>query len=339
MAIASVHVAAFLNLKAAGAIVDVRSPAEFSHAHIPGAVNIPLFSDEVRAEIGTLYTKVGKTEAVARGFADLNGRLETFRRDLLSYVANGALRVHCWRGGMRSQSVAWLLDRSGVTTYLLEGGYKSYRNYVLNQLAQPHSLYVLAGMTGAGKTDILLALQKLGEQVVDLEGLAHHKGSAFGALGEERQPSTEQFENTLAQQLGALSSNRPIWIEDESKNIGKVLIPAAWFEQMSTAQRFIIETDTNARLRRLVRVYTNYPAQELVDCIERIRKRLGGDKATRCIQLIREGELSTAIELVLGYYDKQYRYGLTEKCSQSLEVSPVSENPDEVALQLLKLVK
>jgi len=339
MPIQRVSVSAFLNLKEAGSIVDVRSPAEYNHAHIPGAINVPLFSDEVRAEIGTLYTKVGKEQAIARGFEDLNGRLESFRREVLSYTSNGAVRIHCWRGGMRSESVAWLVERSGVIPYLLEGGYKGYRHSVLTQFAQPYELLVLSGMTGAGKTDILLELRELGEQVIDLEGLAHHKGSAFGWLGETAQPSTEQFENELAYQLRLFSPKQRIWVEDESKNIGKVLIPGAWYEQMIYAPRVVLETDPQARLNRLLRVYTCYPTEELVVCVEKIRKRLGGDKANECIQQIRKGNLSGAIELVLAYYDKQYRYGLAAKGTHNQSIKPISEHPREIAQQILRQLK
>ena len=339
MAILRVSPEAFLNLQEAGSIVDVRSPSEYIHAHIPGAINVPLFSDAVRAEIGTLYTKVGREQAIARGFKDLNGRLESLRNTLLSQAASGAVRIHCWRGGMRSESVAWLVERSGYVPYLLEGGYKNYRHSVLSQFAQPYELLVLSGMTGAGKAEVLLELQKLGEQVIDLEGLAHHKGSAFGWLGEEPQPSTEQFENELAYQLRALSPKRRLWLEDESKNIGKVLIPTGLYKQMSCAPRIVLETEPQARLERLLRVYTHYAPEELVACVEKIRKRLGGDKANECIQLILTGALAPAIELVLAYYDKQYRYGITSKNTEYQIIRPESSVPREIALQLLDALK
>ena len=339
MSVLRIGLSAFLNLREAGHIVDVRSPSEYAHAHIPAAINVPLFSDEIRAEIGTLYNKVGKQRAVARGFEDLNNRLETFRREVLSYVSQGAVRLYCWRGGMRSESVAWLVERSGYTSYILEGGYKNYRNGVLAQFAQPYELCILAGMTGTGKTEILLELQKLGEQVIDLEGLAHHKGSAFGGLGELPQPSTEQFENELAQQLRTLSTRRRLWLEDESKNIGKVLIPKAWYEQMLLAPRMVLEADHQTRLNRLLRIYTDYPSDELIACVEKIRKRLGCDNTNECIRQIRKGNLSYAIELVLAYYDKQYRYGLMSIKSRHQIIKPKSVSPSEIAIQILEQLK
>ncbi len=334
-----VSVSAFLNLQGAGRIVDVRSPAEYSHAHIPDAINIPLFSDAVRAEIGTLYTQVSREAAIARGFEDLNGRLDSLRTEVLSHAVHGAVRLHCWRGGMRSESVAWLVAQSGITPYVLDGGYKSYRNEVLARFAQPYSLIILAGMTGAGKTEVLAELQKLGEQVVDLEGLAHHKGSAFGWLGESAQPSTEQFENELALLLQTCSPQKRLWLEDESKNIGKVLIPNAWYEQMSAAPRVVLETDPQARLERLLRLYANYPPEELITCVEKIRKRLGGDNANECIRNIREGELARAVESVLAYYDKRYRYSLTSARTRLLTIKPISTDPREVAEQILSQLK
>ena len=335
MAILRVGVEAFLNLREAGMIVDVRSPKEFAHAHIPGAVNIPLFSDDERADIGTLYTRVSREAAISRGFEYLNGRLEELRRSLLQTARHGAVRLHCWRGGMRSESVAWLVERSGVSVYLLEGGYKAYRSYVLERFASPMQLLVLAGMTGAGKTEVLTELAALGEQVIDLEALAHHKGSAFGGLGELPQPSTEQFENDLLAALRPLSSQKRLWLEDESRNIGRVLLPATFFSQMTAAPRVVLETPFSDRVARLTRIYTSHSPEELVSCIEKIRKRLGGDNANECIALIRHGDLRTAVERVLHYYDKRYGYGLQTASQILCRIVPSDAAPRAVAEQLL----
>lgn len=335
MAVIRVGVEAFLNLTGAGTVVDVRSPSEFLHAHIPGAVNVPLFSDAERADIGTLYTRVSREAAITRGFEYLNGRLESLRQALLRTARCGAVRLHCWRGGMRSESVAWLAERSGLTAYLLDGGYKAFRTYALERFSCPVPIIVLAGMTGAGKTEVLAELALLGEQVIDLEALAHHKGSAFGWLGELPQPSTEQFENELVCALRRLAPHRRLWLEDESRNIGRVLLPATFFEQMTAAPRVVLETPFTERCERLTRIYAQHPAEDLVVCIEKIRKRLGGDNANECIALIRGGALREAVERVLLYYDKRYAYGIESKSQILCRLTPSSPAPREVAQELL----
>ncbi len=335
MPVVRVSVATFLNLRNAGNIIDVRSPKEFAHAHIPEAVNLPLFSDAVRAEIGTLYTRVGRDAAITRGFEDLSGRLENYRKALLENTKEGILRIHCWRGGMRSECVAWLAERSGCTVYLLEGGYKSFRNYVLQTFEEQRNIVILAGMTGAGKTEVLQAMLSMGVYMVDLEGLAHHKGSAFGTIGETPQPSTEQFENELALNLRAIPSQEPLWLEDESKNIGKVLIPIPLFNQMLRAPRIQLETDEEKRLDRLYRIYTHCLPEELIECVEKIRKRLGTEKANECIEFIRNGELRSAISCVLSYYDKQYRHGLATHPTPLLTIIPKTTDVHAIARQIL----
>lgn len=339
MTVLRVRVSAFLNLKLAGAIVDVRSPSEFTHAHIPRAVNIPLFDDALRAEIGTLYTQRGTAVAIARGFEVLDGRLEALRRQLLAHSSHGALRIYCWRGGMRSESVAWLAERSGLEVYLLDGGYKAFRNYVLSCFAVPRKLQILAGLTGVGKTEVLYELSRLGEQVIDLESLAHHKGSAFGWLGEKPQPTTEQFENELALKLTSCVSSQRLWLEDESKNIGRVLIPNALFMQMYTAPRLILQTSVAERIERLARMYAQSSAEDLIRCVEKIRRRLGGDRANRCIEQIRLGELRGAIATVLEYYDKQYTYSIDEKNTRSRVVSGENKSVSSIARDMLAILK
>ncbi len=339
MTVLRVRVSAFLNLKLAGAIVDVRSPSEFAHAHIPGAVNIPLFDDALRAEIGTLYTQRGAAAAINRGFEALDGRLDTLRKQLLANASHGALRVHCWRGGMRSESVAWLAERSGLEVYLLDGGYKAFRNYVLSCFAVPRKLQILAGLTGVGKTEVLNELSNLGEQVIDLEALAHHKGSAFGWLGEKPQPTTEQFENELALKLTSCVSSQRLWLEDESKNIGKVLIPNALFMQMHNAPRLILQTSVAERIERLERMYAQSSAEDLIRCVEKIRRRLGGDRANRCIEQIGGGELRTAICTVLDYYDKQYHYSIDDKNMRLQVLNTENKSASEVALDILAILK
>ncbi len=218
-------------------LVDVRTPSEFAKGHIPGAVNIPLFSDEDRARIGTTYKQENPEQAFDLGLELLGPKLAQLVRQFRESAAEDELVVHCWRGGMRSQSVASLLQMSGMKVSFLSGGYKAYRQWVTGTLAKPCRLLVLGGYTGSGKTMLLHRLREAGEQVIDLEGLAKHKGSAFGNLDDHEQPSNEQFENALAGQLQQIDPERIVWVEDESRMVGRVFLRDEWFGQMQQAHR------------------------------------------------------------------------------------------------------
>jgi len=257
-------------------ILDVRSPGEFSHGHITGAINLPLFDDAERAEIGTLYKQESREAAIERGLAIVGPKMAGFVQQAKALTEGRHLRIHCWRGGMRSESMAWLMQTAGFTVSTLEGGYKAYRRHILAQLGRPFQLLILGGKTGSGKTDILKALARLGEQVIDLEGLAHHKGSAFGALGQPPQPSSEMFDNQLFDVLSSLDSSQRIWVEDESHNIGKVHISQPFWQQMKCAPVIAIEVPQGARVDRLVREYADAPDEQLAESLLRIKKRLGG---------------------------------------------------------------
>src|SRR3989339_1355584 len=191
-----ISVAEFLKRGNSLPIIDVRSPGEYEHAHIPGALALPLFSNEERAEVGTIYKQRGRVQAVQKGLEFVGPKLKDFTKFALK-LNSDELLIHCWRGGMRSSAMAWLLETVGINCSLLKDGYKAYRNHVLESFDLPYKILLLGGYTGSGKTEILSALKEAGEQVVDLEGLSNHKGSAFGALGQGIQPSSEQFENTL----------------------------------------------------------------------------------------------------------------------------------------------
>ena len=214
-------------MRAPGALVDVRSPSEFAKAHWPGAVNLPLFDDEGRAEVGTLYKQQGRQQAIQRGLELVGPKLAAMGQQLqqIAQQEPGGLRIYCWRGGMRSGSVAWLASTLDLEVVALEGGYKSFRRWVLGQFERPWPVQLLGGGTGCGKTDVLHALAQQGGAMVDLEGLAHHRGSSFGGLGQPEQPSTEMFENELAQALVAQEGQAPLWLEAESVQIGRCRLP------------------------------------------------------------------------------------------------------------------
>jgi tRNA 2-selenouridine synthase len=295
-------------------VLDVRTPAEFASGHIPGAVNLPLFSDAERVEVGTAYKQQGRETAVRLGLERVAPKMTWLADRLLETSASsgGELLIHCWRGGMRSGSVAWLAGTLGVRAATLSGGYKAFRRRVLESFSSPREIRVVAGLTGTGKTAILRALAAAGEPVIDLEGLANHKGSAFGDLGESPQPRQEQFENELAMAWMALDPARPVWIEDESRMIGKCVIPPALWEQKCGARFAVVEIPGPARIGNLREVYEGFPLDQLTPRIETIRGRLGGDRANKAIAALRAGDPVAACSLLLTYYDRAYQKGLAE---------------------------
>lgn len=293
-------------------VVDVRSPSEFAQGHIPDAVNLPLFSDAERAEIGTIYVRQGREPAVLRGLGMVGLRMEELARSLLEIAAEGELLMHCWRGGMRSGSVAWLAEQAGCRVRVLEGGYKRFRRWVVTGDFAPHSVRVLGGLTGAGKTEVLHELAACGQSMIDLEGLAHHKGSAFGALGELPQPTQEQFENELALAWLRLPEGTSVWLEDESRRVGRCHLPD-WLWQAKLAGDYaVLELPDSERIRHLERHYGQHDADELRSCLHAIRKRLGGLRTTQAEAALDAGDLKEVCRIVLAYYDKAYRFTLDD---------------------------
>jgi len=295
-------------------VIDVRSPGEFAHAHIPGAVNIPLFDNDERALVGTRYKQAGKDAAVLLGLDLVGPKLAGFVKETKKLKPPaGEVLVHCWRGGMRSGSFAWLLDTAGLTASTLVGGYKTYRNAVLDALTEPRQLIILGGKTGSGKTDILKELARQGEQVVDLEGLAHHKGSSYGAIGQPPQPSSEQFENLIYQQWRTLDPTRRIWLEDESRNVGTCFIPLPLWHQMRKAPVAFVDVPKPVRVQRLVQEYAGIDHNLLVEATERIRKRLGSQTTQQALDALAQGDYAHVADLTLAYYDKAYLHGLSQR--------------------------
>lgn len=302
-------------------MLDVRCPAEYAHAHIPGAISFSLFSDQERAIVGTLYKQTGRQEAVKAG-------LEIFGPKMLSFVEQAdaiatkyktkKLLVHCWRGGMRSGAIAWLLQLYGFEIYTLNGGYKSFRKWCQQQFSTPWPLKVLGGYTCSGKTDILYTLANNGETIIDLEKIAHHKGSAFGALGEAPQPTQEMFENKLSMQLWnayTIQNTKPkcIWIEDESQRIGNVNLPIEFFNQKQNSPLFFLEIPFETRLKYCIANYGNFEKDELLNAIHRISKRLGGLETKNAVAALYDNDFETCFTLLLKYYDKWYLKGLNRK--------------------------
>ena len=306
-------------LAADGPIVDVRSPGEFEQGHIPTATNLPLFSDEERAQVGTAYKQQGRHIAVQLGLKLVGPKLPALAQALLELAQiNKPLCLHCWRGGMRSGSIAWLAGTLELPALVLKGGYKAYRRWVLEYFEQPWPLLVLGGRTGTGKTDLLLAMRQMGEAVVDLEGLANHRGSSFGGLGLPPQPSTEQYENRLAASLSAIAGKSPIWLEAESAQVGRCRIPAGLWRQMGEAQAVEIQRPMAERVEQLVAVYGSQGQDALRLATERIARRLGPQRTATALEAIAAQDWAAACRQMLDYYDRCYDHELSRRNSPVL---------------------
>jgi tRNA 2-selenouridine synthase len=326
----------FLYLSTSHPVIDVRSPSEFSQGHIPGARNIPLFTDGERKIVGTTYKQVNREAAMRTGLEFAGKKLVELAKEGERVAGKGkTLLVHCWRGGMRSKSMVWLFETMGINCYLLEGGYKSFRNHVLHGFSKPLNLVVVGGRTGSGKTAILHHLEKEGEQIIDLEGLAHHKGSAFGALGEAIQPTTEQFENDLFQQVSSLDSNRISWIEDESRNVGRCVVPGEIYARMRESRTLFLDLPIELRARHLVKHYAGFDKDALKSCITKISKKLGGDRTVEALDAVESGNHYTTAMITLYYYDKAYMHSL-EKNHREYEVIPSDRIEPDYNAELLK---
>ncbi|MBZ4676123.1 MAG: tRNA 2-selenouridine(34) synthase MnmH [Anaerophaga sp.] len=316
-------------------VVDVRTPSEYAKGHIPGAVNLPLFSDEERAVVGTIYKKQGRNHAILKGLEFVGPVMSQMAKKALELAVEGKLFVHCWRGGMRSASMAWLFETVGIDTYLLEGGYKAYRASFREMLKQGKwNFIVLGGPTGSGKTDVLKALADQGEQVLDLEGLANHKGSAFGALGQKKQPTSEQFENDIHDVLRHFDPERFIWVEGESHNIGRVFIPDMLFGILMDSPLVMFELEREKRLDRLVKEYGCFGKELLAQSVKKIEKRLGGLRTKEALEALDCGNYRKVADITLQYYDKGYTNSLAKRKKPFLVIKENEDKPDASAVKI-----
>ncbi|HWH63757.1 MAG TPA: tRNA 2-selenouridine(34) synthase MnmH [Ginsengibacter sp.] len=343
MAIEQADIEIFIKLSKDFPVIDVRSPGEFSHAHIPGAYSLPLFTDEQRKIIGTAYKQQSRQIAVKTGIGYFSERMknifeeteelikswqEANNKEIISNNKETVL-VHCWRGGMRSGAVAWLLNLFGFKIYTLKGGYKSFRGWALAQFEKKYKIKILGGYTGSGKTRLLQEIKKQGNNIIDLESIANHKGSAFGALGEKIQPGQEMFENLLSIELYKATwrenqnitneghytktTKDEIWIEDESRHIGIAGIPNALWKQMRESPLFFLDIPFEERLQHIISTYGQFGKAELVNCIQRIQKRLGGLETKKATTFLYENNLRECFSILLHYYDKFYEKSLNNR--------------------------
>lgn len=320
----------------------MRSPGEYRHAHLPGAVSLPLFTDEERAVVGTAYKQQSREQAIKIGLDFFGPKMRRMVEEVEALFdvrcslagkqpnnkqpASNNVCLYCWRGGMRSAAVAWLLSLYGFNVFLLQGGYKRFRQWVAEKVAAPYQLRLIGGYTGSGKTGLLHQLQQQGEAILDLENLASHKGSAFGNIGLPKQPSQEMFENKLAFELYEKSgvSNSapeasttnffktpcPIWVEDESQRIGTINIPGPFWQTMRSAPIYFLDIPFEQRLRHLVEEYGRLNKLQMIEAIQRISKRLGPMETRDAIRFLEEGNVGESFRILLQYYDKQYRKAL-----------------------------
>ena len=400
MPVQKITIEEFLLLAKTNPVLDVRSPGEFTHAQIPNAYNLPLFNDEERAKVGTVYKQQSREEAIKIGLdffgPNMKAVVEKVEAIVTSYglgvsglnslkktnsttkksnnkVENSQLinpqptnfhpqpvtpkpatiLIHCWRGGMRSAAVAWLLDLYGFKVYTLIGGYKTYRNWALEQFVKEYNFRIIGGYTGSGKTLLLHALAKENNSIVDLEGLANHKGSALGALGNLPQPTQEMFENLLAEKLALESSAlntklladyQPptancIYLEDESQRIGNLQIPIQLWYCMRKAPVYFVDIPFEERLNYLTDEYGIHPKEKLVNAIMRIQKRLGGLETKNAINFLLENNFKESFRILLHYYDKWYAKGLYNRENAEVLIKNIPANlvNTEQNIEIIKL--
>lgn len=331
----------YLELAKTVPLVDVRTPLEFEQGHISGAYNLPIFTNEERVQVGTCYKQRGREEAILLGL-DLTGpKWSSFIKEALEFAPDKKIAIHCWRGGMRSGAMAWVLNLYGFDVFLLDGGYKQYRRWVLDIFSESFSLLILGGMTGSGKTKLLRVLVTEGEQVIDLEDLAQHQGSVYGSMGKLIQPTQEQFENNLASALHKVDKTRPLWLEDESVTIGKRVIPNALWQQMRTAEVIKLVVPLEERVQFLVNEYGKLDKFFLSESTQRISKRLGPEQTKSALLAIEEERMTDFIRLVLVYYDKMYQVGQNKRAiERTYEVKcDDSANPNQNVIRILETVQ
>lgn len=335
-----INIEEFLRLTEKLPLIDVRSPKEFAHGHIPGAVNMPLFSDVERAKVGIRYKQGGKENAVVLGLEIVGPKLADFVKQARKIAQKKEILVHCWRGGMRSESMAWLLETSGMQAYTLEGGYKAYRRHIRAAFSKPIKMIVLGGYTGSGKTDILKALKKNEQQFLDIEQIANHKGSVFGTLGQEPQPTNEQFENNLAATWRKFDFEKTLWVEDESRNLGFCGIPDPLFSQMRNAVLIKVIIPKQVRAKRLVKEYGSFDKESLAEQLLKIRERMGGQNLKTALQELESGHMEKVAELSLSYYDKAYKHAGKDRNPEKIfEIEINEDNPAATAKKVLEFAE
>jgi tRNA 2-selenouridine synthase len=323
-------------------IIDVRSPCEFCDGRLPGAVNVPLLSNDERAEVGTIYKEQGDIMARRRALVIIAARIPEIIDQILALKDRSqSIVVHCWRGGLRSEAVASVLSIAGIASYRLSGGYKAWRNMVLRELVQDRFAFqavVLYGLTGSGKTGLLYELARQGCQVLDLEDLANHRGSAFGGLGLAEQPGQKDFEAALWNRLRTLDLTRPVFLEAESRKVGKLSLPDPIFKRISGGTAVLVESSLEARACRLAEHYLSACAsrelalQESLELLDRIKETIGKHRVQEIGTLARDGKIQEAVLILLSdYYDPLYGKSIK---TRKFELTVTGDDAGQAALKL-----
>lgn len=315
--------------------VDVRSPEEFGEDHVPGSVNLPLFDDRERKEVGTLYRAAGRDQAIRRGTSIVGGKLENLVGSFLCYQEKNIILL-CARGGMRSGSLASLLDSIGLRVYRLKDGYKGYRHYVmkrLESLSLPWPLFVLQGLTGAGKTEIIRRLSC----AIDLEWMAGHRSSVFGGIGIE-QNSQKRLESLLLERIGELAGEAFCVIEGESRKIGNLHVPEGLYRIMGGSPVVYIDTPLDRRVDIIYREYSAHCDGENIPAIVNgLASKLGQKTAETLLALYADGDIREFIRVMLEkYYDPLYRHSLQKK---EYAAVVVNLDTDEATAELLVRIR
>lgn len=318
-------------------VVDVRSPSEYLHGHIPGAINLPLFTDDERTRVGTTYKKVGRSQAFDLGLDIVGPKMSGFVQSAREFAPEKEILVHCWRGGMRSASMGWLLETAGFRISVLKGGYKAYRSYIRENLVTGRKFIILGGLTGSGKTLWLKKLEESGEAVADLERLANHRGSVFGGIGLGAQPTNEQFENDLFLKLMSFHTDQVIWLEDESRQIGRIFMPEPLFAAMKSSPLIRITVPEALRIQIILDEYAGLDPEKLAASVRQISKRLGGLVTQQCLELLGNGDFAGVVRLLLPYYDKTYSHSTLVRSQQKVADLDLSDDgPEKFAGKLIE---
>jgi tRNA 2-selenouridine synthase len=300
-------------LKETLTLLDVRAPVEFEQGHIPNAINFPILNNEERKEVGTCYKQNGHEAAVILGYKLVGPNFHQLVKQAYKQFKNKEIIIHCYRGGLRSRIMANLLSTAGFQVHLLQGGYKKYRHWTLEKLEADYQFKVLGGYTGSGKTTVLKQFATQNIQVLDLENLANHRGSAFGNIGLPPQPTNEQYENLLALELYQMNAEIPIWIEDESSMIGRCKVPTKIHEAIRNNQLYFLEIDIDERVKNIITDYGHFDKEILIQATQKLHKRLGDLRTREAVQLLEENNIADWAKAMLIYYDKTYLFGVSKR--------------------------
>lgn len=338
--ISNLHIEDYLNILKSSPTIDVRSPLEYEHAHIPGSLNLGLLNNDERKIIGTTYKNKGNQAAVIQGYQLVGPKFSTYIEEALKIAPEKSINVYCWRGGLRSNIMAFVLHTAGFKVNLLKGGYKSFRSWANDCFQIKKNIKIIGGKTGSGKTLIIESLSRIGEQVINLEGLANHRGSAFGSLGQLTQNSNEQFENLIALQWKEINPNKTLWLENESRTIGSNVIPLPIFMQMQNATTIDIRLPLEERVNYIVQEYGCINKIELANNTLKLKKRLGNLRLQQALESLGENDLNAWAIMMLEYYDKTYTYGNSKRKEGSvIPIEFINLNPEQMALEILEWEK